>query len=392
VDSHTGNDDGAGLAEAAIQARAAELETALTIGVPIEWPAEYRLLLTRHARLAARLDKIIAIADRYQASSRELIDRLEQVSEQYHQLRELGLPACRYCGQAWLDDHYRLRVAEFLKHRADPGLVRRVCPTCLEEHYGARVRPSTLTSPETTRTAQSAPQAAPVTDSVLKRMRAILADPAQAAAPLIAPLAELTERYERLLRRLNKLVLISDRFQDQLLDSNLRLEHLASTDLLTGLASRQAMSAHLETALRRARANGQPLALLALDIDHFKQVNDAYGHEAGDTVLATVAAALQRDRRRGDGAGRWGGEEFVVLLPDCPLADAVSVAEKLREVIAEQWVIIGERAISVTVSIGVAAFSPYDTVDDLLRRADQAMYAAKHGGRNQVAMQADPDH
>jgi diguanylate cyclase (GGDEF)-like protein len=242
------------------------------------------------------------------------------------------------------------------------------------------------------RTDQSAPQSAPVTDSVLKRMRAILADPAQAAAPLIAPLAELTERYERLLRRLNKLVLISDRFQDQLLDSNLRLEHLASTDLLTGLASRQAMSAHLETALRRARANGQPLALLALDIDHFKQVNDAYGHEAGDTVLATVAAALQRDRRRGDGAGRWGGEEFVVLLPDCPLADAVSVAEKLRQVIAEQWVIIGERAISVTVSIGVAAFSPYDTVDDLLRRADQAMYAAKHGGRNQVAMQGDPDH
>ncbi len=98
----------------------------------------------------------------------------------------------------------------------------------------------------------------------------------------------------------------------------------------------------------------------------------------------TVAAAIQRDRRRGDGAGRWGGEEFVVLLPECPLEDALTIAEKLRLAIAEQWVIVGERAISVTVSIGVAGFTPDDTVDDLLRHADQAMYAAKHGGRNRV--------
>ncbi len=354
----------------------------MTAGAPIDWPAEYRLLLERHGRLAARLDKVVAIADGYQASSRDLIERLERVNEQFHQLRDLGVPVCRYCGQVRVDDRYQARVAAFLKHHADLGLARGVCSSCLEERYGERVRPS-VPAP-TSRDAGPRPDPAPVSDSVLNRVRATLADPAHAAAPLLAPLEDLAERYEKLLRRLNKLVLISDRFQNQLQDSNLHLEHLASTDILTGLTSRQAMTTWLEAEVRRARGEHRPLALLSLDIDHFKDVNDTYGHEAGDAVLVTVAAAIQRDRRRGDQAGRWGGEEFVVVLPDCPLTDALPIAEKLRATIAEQWVIIGEQPIAVTASIGVAVFTPDDTIDDLLRRADQAMYAAKHGGRNRV--------
>jgi diguanylate cyclase (GGDEF)-like protein len=369
-----------GPAEAAITCRAKELERALGAGTPIDWPAEYRLLLERHGRLAARLDKVVAIADGYQAASRDLIERLERVNEQFHQLRDLGVPVCRYCGQVRLDDRYAARVKEFLKQHADLGLARAVCTHCLEERYGERVRPSSPASRDPG--PRSVP--APVSDSALDRVRATLAEPAHAAAPLAVPLADLAERYEKLLRRLNKLVLISDRFQNQLQDSNLHLEHLASTDILTGLTSRQAMSTWLEAEVRRARGEHRPLALLSLDIDHFKSVNDTYGHEAGDAVLVTVAAAIQRDRRRGDQAGRWGGEEFVVVLPDCPLADALPLAEKLRATIAEQWVIVGERPIAVTASIGVAAFTPDDTIDDLLRRADQAMYAAKHGGRNRV--------
>ena len=378
LDDGRGLDDGVGPAEAAIAARAQALRAALAAGMPVDWPAEYYLLLERHGRLAARLDKVLAIADRYQASSRDLIERLEAVNGQFHQLRELGLPVCRYCGRIHLDDQYQSRVGEFLKHHADLGLARGVCAGCLEERYGGRVR-APLAAPAGPR-----PVDAPVSDSALNRVRATLSDPAYADAPLAAPLTDLAERYEKLLRRLNKLVLISDRFQEQLQNSNLRLEHLASTDLLTGLTSRQAMKTWLEAQIRRARLEQRPLALLSLDIDHFKHVNDTYGHEVGDAVLVTVAAAIQRDRRRGDGAGRWGGEEFVVLLPECPYEGALPIAEKLRATIAEQWVIVGERAISVTVSIGVAGFTPDDTVDDLLRRADQAMYAAKHGGRNRV--------
>ncbi|WP_295383867.1 diguanylate cyclase [uncultured Thiodictyon sp.] len=372
--------DGVGPAEAAVTARAKALEDALSAGTPVDWPAEYRLLLERHGRLAARLNKVVTIADGYQATSRDLIERLERVNEQFHQLRDLGVPVCRYCGQVRVDAHYQARVEEFLKQHADLGLARGVCTHCLEERYGERVRPALPAAREP----GPRPVAAPVADSVLNRVRATLADPANADAPLAAPLADLAERYEKLLRRLNKLVLISDRFQNQLQDSNLRLEHLASTDILTGLTSRQAMSHWLEAQVRRARGEHRPLALLSLDIDHFKEVNDTYGHEAGDAVLVTVAAAIQRDRRRGDQSGRWGGEEFVVVLPDCTFADALLIAEKLRATIAEQWVIVGERPIAVTASIGVASFTPDDTVDDLLRRADQAMYAAKHGGRNRV--------
>ena len=372
-------DEGVGPAEGAISARAAALEAALAAGETIDWPAEYRLLLARHGRLAARLDKVLAIADRYQAGSRDLIERLEQTREQFRALRELGLPVCRYCGVVRADEQYQARVGDFLSAHPDLGLARGVCPTCLEERYGQRVPP-----PLPVRA--GARVAAPlVTDSVLTRVRMTLDDPANEGAPLAGELAALAERYERLLRRLNKLVLISDRFQEQLQTSNLRLAHLASTDVLTGLTSRQAMKTWLDAEVRRARLERRPLAILSLDIDHFKHVNDTYGHEAGDAVLATVAGAIAHDRRRGDGAGRWGGEEFVVLLPDCTREAALPIAEKLRTRIADQWVIIGERAIAVTVSIGVAAFTPDDTVDDLLRRADQAMYAAKHGGRNRVA-------
>ena len=378
MDESADLDDGVGPAEAAIATRAQALRAAMAVGTPVDWPAEYRLLLERHGRLATRLDKVLAIADRYQAASRDLIERLEGVNEQFRQLRELGLPVCRYCGQIHLDDLYQARAREFLKNHADLGLARAVCQACLEERYGGRVR-APLPAPAGPRAVRL-----PVSDSVLDRVRATLSDPAYADAPLSAPLKDLAEHYERLLRRLNKLVLISDRFQEQLQDSNLRLEHLASTDALTGLTSRQAMQTWLEAEVRRARGEHRPLALLSLDIDHFKHVNDTYGHEAGDAVLVTVAAAIQRDRRRGDGAGRWGGEEFAVSLPDCPPEDALPIAEKLRSTIAEQWVIVGEQAISVTVSIGVAGFTPDDTLDDLLRRADQAMYAAKHGGRNRV--------
>ncbi len=260
--------DDVGPAEAAIATRDQALRAALAAGMPVDWPAEYRLLLERHGRLAARLDKVLAIADRYQAASRDLIERLEAVNGQFHQLRELGLPVCRYCGRVHLDDHYQSRVGEFLRHDADLGLARGVCAGCLEERYGGPGR-AQLAAPAGPR-----PVGAPVSDSALNRVRATLSDPAYADAPLAAPLTDLAERYEKLLRRLNKLVLISDRFQEQLQNSNLRLEHLASTDVLTGLTSRQAMKTWLEAQIRRARIEHRPLALLSLDVDHFKHVND----------------------------------------------------------------------------------------------------------------------
>lgn len=370
--------DQAASAEAAIRARVATLEAAVASGTPIDWPAEYRLLHRRCERLTRRLTKVLDIADRYQASAHDLIGRLEQVNEEFRQLRDLGLPVCRYCGKLHGDPGYLERVGPFLHTHPDLGLAQSVCPDCLETRYGHHAR---VTEPMA-----AGPRAvpAPVADAALERARAALTTPAQTSDALATTLRDLTERYGRLLRRLNKLVLISDRYQAQLHDSNLRLEHLASTDALTGLSSRQAMRSTLEAEVRRARLERRALTLLALDVDYFKKVNDTYGHEAGDVVLVTVAAVLQRDRRRADSVGRWGGEEFVVLLPDCAHRDALAIAERLRAAIEAQSVSIGERIISVTASIGLAVFTTEDTVDDLLRRADEAMYAAKHAGRNRV--------
>lgn len=362
--------------EALIHARAAALRAAEANGQSVAWSEEYWLLLARCERLTRRLGKVLCIADRYQASVHDLIDRLEQGNAQLRQLHDLGLPICRHCGRLHGDGRYLARVGRFLAEHPEAGPTQTICPDCLEQRYGPV--PPRSPAPES-RALQP-----PAMDVALQEARAILAArPTEGA--LADALAELAGRYERLLRRLNKLVLISDLYQAELHDSNLRLNQLANTDVLTGLSSRQAMRRQLEAAVRSAHVERRPLALLSLDVDHFKQVNDTLGHEAGDLVLVAMAAALLRDRRRADAVGRWGGEEFVLLLPDCGLADARLVAERLRERIAAQSVRIGDGQVSVTASIGVVALSSNETVNDLLRRADQAMYAAKQAGRDRVA-------
>ncbi|MEI7895220.1 MAG: GGDEF domain-containing protein, partial [Myxococcales bacterium] len=162
------------------------------------------------------------------------------------------------------------------------------------------------------------------------------------------------------------------------------LEHTSRTDPLTSLANRRAMRELLAAEVSRARRHGSPLVVVSLDLDHFKAINDTYGHDAGDAVLVQVAAVMERNLRREDSCGRWGGEEFLMVLPECGLEASTNVAEKLRGRIEQATVILGGRTLRVTASIGVATFSVDDSVEDLLRRADDAMYAAKRGGRNRV--------
>jgi len=170
---------------------------------------------------------------------------------------------------------------------------------------------------------------------------------------------------------------------DALLEANRRLAEQAMTDDLTGLANRRHGERQLEREIALAVRKGNDLGLVRVDIDHFKAINDEHGHQAGDRVLREVARRLGDAVRGGDLLARWGGDEFVAILPSTDRAGALRAAERLRAAVAESPVGVDEIATAVTVSVGWAHWIG-DTPGDLLARADQALYAAKDAGRNMV--------
>lgn len=174
--------------------------------------------------------------------------------------------------------------------------------------------------------------------------------------------------------------------------SHERLKHMGVTDPLTGVNNRRYVERRMLEEVGRHRRQRDPLSCLYIDIDHFKQINDRIGHQAGDEVLRGVAGRIKAELRLSDAFGRFGGEEFVVLLIDAECEDAVSVAERIRQSIAEQpMTLSGGEELNVTVSIGVATLVQPEhaetiekTTQHLLARADEALYRAKAGGRNRV--------
>jgi len=163
------------------------------------------------------------------------------------------------------------------------------------------------------------------------------------------------------------------------------LESMANTDSLTGLHNRQSFMHRAEKEFNRARRYARPLSAVMIDVDHFKNINDAHGHAVGDEVLRQVSAICQYSLRGSDLLGRIGGEEFVLLLPDTPLANAMFVAERMREQLAKTPIQLEGLIIPITASFGVASVAENDiNFDSVLERADSAMYNAKHDGRNRV--------
>jgi diguanylate cyclase (GGDEF)-like protein len=163
---------------------------------------------------------------------------------------------------------------------------------------------------------------------------------------------------------------------------------LAATDTLTGLANRRTFDAHLKSEFHCAQRFSEPFALLLLDIDHFKRVNDTYGHQAGDEVLKSLARIFKKQLREVDIAARYGGEEFVAILPESDEAKAHAVAERIRQAVAERpFMLHGGNALPITISIGVACYPDCaDSTEQIVEHADQAMYLAKQTGRNRVCL------
>lgn len=182
------------------------------------------------------------------------------------------------------------------------------------------------------------------------------------------------------------------RFSMVTLEEERSLLHLfdaAKRDGLTGVFNRKHVEERLDAELEYARAHSTPLAAIMLDVDHFKQVNDTYGHAAGDAVLRHIADVLERGVRAEDTVGRYGGEEFLVVVPQLGVAETAVIAERVRGAIAETPTVSEGRSIVATVSLGVASLDccgAAASVDGpaLVRRADERLYAAKRSGRNRV--------
>ncbi len=163
------------------------------------------------------------------------------------------------------------------------------------------------------------------------------------------------------------------------------LQRLAHTDMLTGLLNRRALLGRAEETLHAAHRHHRPFVLLLIDVDHFKRVNDGHGHPAGDQVLIELAQRMRAALRAIDFCGRFGGEEFAVLMPDTELEAAYRVAERMRERCAETPVLLASgQSLSITLSLGVAQWRAGEGIEALLARADAALYEAKRTGRNRV--------
>lgn len=254
-----------------------------------------------------------------------------------------------------------------------------ICSLSLDRQDGLRLC-ATLRSLETTR---QTPILAMVEEGDMKRL--VRALDIGVNDYLMRPIesSELTARVRTQLRR--------KRYADRLRHSlQLSLE-MAITDQLTGLFNRRYMSRHLGTLISSAQTTGKPVSFLILDIDYFKHINDTYGHDVGDEVLREFSGRISANVRGIDLACRYGGEEFVVVMPDTDLTFAYMVAERLRQAVADIPFTIGVAPgqLSVTISVGVTSTEGAgDTAEALLRRADQALYRAKRDGRNRVVADA----
>ena len=162
------------------------------------------------------------------------------------------------------------------------------------------------------------------------------------------------------------------------------LQKAAIFDDLTGCYNKKEIEILLEKFLKEFLRYGTPLSVMMLDIDHFKKVNDTYGHLAGDFILKEVANIIKSTIRSSDACGRFGGEEFIILLPNTKLSGAMKLAERIRENIQNHKFIFNDIKVPITVSIGITSASKNDSIYSLIQRVDEALYEAKNKGRNRI--------
>jgi len=197
-------------------------------------------------------------------------------------------------------------------------------------------------------------------------------------------------RYFNMAATLALLAYLAHYYFGAVLRAERRLHDLATTDALTGLANRRRVMQVASQQLGRRRRDGTPLSFVLGDVDHFKAVNDRHGHSTGDRVLVKVAGAMKAATREADTVSRWGGEEFLVVLPETDLYTALMVAERVRESVRQITVMRGNQPVNVTITLGVSSLRDGESLDEAIARADAAMYQGKIDGRNRSVAETLP--
>ncbi|QEN04397.1 diguanylate cyclase [Thiospirochaeta perfilievii] len=220
---------------------------------------------------------------------------------------------------------------------------------------------------------------------------------------LLEEYKHLAKSYAKILKQTKKLINLADNTQKRLKESNnlvedkihqllvaeKNLKKLATTDSLTGLKNRRGISRCLENCVKRSQNENLPFTIFLMDIDHFKIVNDKYGHATGDRVLKRLSAILKSTLRSHDCIARWGGEEFLIILPETTLDSGYLVAEKIRKNIEKIEINYNNYKIKVTVSLGGCLYNNNLYIEQSIHSADEALYVSKSNGRNRVSLYED---
>jgi diguanylate cyclase (GGDEF)-like protein len=347
-----------------------------------------------YRKLHQRMNKISRISDGYQEQLRDLNRKLQEANQNLSQalaevktLRGL-IPICARCKRIRDDDGLWDQIETYISQHSEAVFSHGVCPECAKALFPNAHR----TFPKQPRTTETEPDSVgPEEQAVQQRLEILSQDEALRGHPLMGELESLAGKHVRLARRLLKISRISDGYQRELKDANEALKESSRTDYLTGLANRRDMMDRLKAEQSRAKRGRLPLTLLMVDVDHFKTVNDAYGHEAGDRLLQAVAGTLRATLREYDVCSRWGGEEFLILLPETNAEDGAIVGGKLRDHVTRIEVDHEGYCISATISLGLACYHRGESLTSLLQRADEAMYEAKRLGRNRLATAPEPE-
>ena len=342
-----------------------------------------------HQKLHQRLNKVSRISDGYQEQlrdlNRKLLETNQDLSQALSEVKHLRglIPICSRCKRIRDDLGLWDQIETYISQHSEAVFSHGVCPECAKVLFPA-LSPAQqpIHAPSN---GHSNAEASAEEMAITARLGAVREDPALQGQPVLAELEWLGAKHIRLIRRLLKISRISDGFQRELKELNATLQASSRTDYLTGLSNRREMMERLKAEMSRAKRGCLPLALLMADVDRFKNTNDTFGHEAGDLLLQTIAVTLRAALRDYDVCSRWGGEEFLVLLPETSPEDATVAGEKLRERVARIEVDHEEGCrLRATISLGLASYRPDETLTSLLQRADEAMYEAKRLGRNRM--------
>lgn len=306
---------------------------------------------------------------------------LRSAQKELKELRQIKLSLCLSCRKIRNPEKYWLQIEQFFSAHGDLLFTYGLCPECAQKNYNKLPvfqESKREESPETKQYLKASE------DPLIQKLKQELDNPEEDPETLRQDLAVLIKRYEKLNNRMNKIVTISDSYQLELRDLSIRMELLAHTDVLTGLPNRRDIMERLEMEHNRAERYKSSFSVLLFDVDDFKKINDWYGHDMGDEALKHLAKIFRKSFRRADTCARWGGEEFLVLCPESGEEDTMIAGEKCRSMVCSTTIQLRGETVTLGISGGLCAYVQGMSINDLLRKVDEALYEAKRLGKNRI--------